>query len=83
MLSDLDSECPNDCWCRFVRVDGVPIEIEEDKPFTDPRSIACPEAACVGTLRSGGRNVPNTLTFLICDVCACAYVAEDRPGIST
>lgn len=47
-------------------------------PFDQGLPVRCPCVGdCTGVLRSDGRNVDNTLTFVECDVCHCTYVAED------
>jgi hypothetical protein len=51
---------------------------EPDGGMNNCTSVRCPcPPDCEGTLRADRRNRQDTLTFLICDVCACAYVAED------
>lgn len=48
--------------------------------FENCLPIKCPcPGGCEGTLKSDGRNVQDDLTFLQCDTCGCAYVAEDFP----
>jgi len=43
--------------------------------------IPCPcKGGCTGYLKTDGRNVQNTLTFLECTVCHCTYVAGDILG---
>lgn len=46
--------------------------------FEDRVFVRCPcPGPCEGTLMSDGRSVQDNLTFLQCDKCGCAYVAED------
>lgn len=42
------------------------------------RPVPCPcEGGCKGVLKSEGRNIADTLTFLQCDTCGCTHVAYD------
>lgn len=55
----------------------MPCEGDENI-FAPPPAIRCQcRPGCDGILRADGRNIMNTLTFLVCDVCGCAYHAED------
>lgn len=45
--------------------------------FDNCPKVACPCENCTGELRSDGRNKLNNLTFLVCNVCSCTYVAYD------
>lgn len=44
----------------------------------NPVSVKCPCGCKGGILKSDGRNVQDNLTFLMCSVCKCTYVADDN-----
>lgn len=60
-------------------ISGEPVEqCCDSNPFDPPATPICACTGCFGVLRSNGRNIKNTLTFLNCDVCKCTYAAQDK-----
>lgn len=49
-------------------------------PFINCSPVSCP-CQCGGILQNDGRNKIDTLTFLMCSRCSCAYVAGDNEKI--